>query len=228
MRSTRQQRARRLRDPFNQANVRSPTRRCAGSLWRCRTSSPRLRICMSLKSVNVNFFAGSWMSLPLVQTKMASIGSRKPAAHFPGVVQARSDQAAICSTGPCYRKPQRDPLTIHMEMDISATSPSAVGSRPRPSAADLLRARRGLPQVPSIACHRASIPTFSPYSVRSMRSISAMKPVLPQRWKCSYTVLFEPYTRDVWPSGILCGICKGSRRGLRTVEAACCRHALFA
>ena len=79
---------------------------------------------MFFKSVNVDFLADSRIIIPLVQTEMTNIRSQKSATHFPGVFQGRSCQVAVMHVGPCCRHSQRNTLTIHMEMDLAATSPS--------------------------------------------------------------------------------------------------------
>ena len=79
---------------------------------------------MFLKSVNIDFFADSLIIIPLVQTEMAYGRAQKPAAHFPGVLQRRFYQAAVMNIGTCDCHSQRNTLTIHMEMDLAATSTS--------------------------------------------------------------------------------------------------------
>ena len=79
---------------------------------------------MFLKSVNINFLTDSRIIIPLVQTEVSNFSPQKPAAHFPGVLQRRFYQAAVMNIGTCDCHSQRNPLTIHMEMYLAATSPS--------------------------------------------------------------------------------------------------------
>ena len=79
---------------------------------------------MLLKSVYVDFFADSRVVIALVQTEMAYGRPQKPAVHFPGVLQRRFYQAAVMNIGTCDCHSQRNTLTVHMEMDLAATSPS--------------------------------------------------------------------------------------------------------
>lgn len=145
-----------------------------------------------LKSINIDFPADSWIIIPLVQTEVSHFSPQKLAAHFPRVFQGCSYQVAVMHIGTCGCHSQRNTLTVHMEMNLAATSSSACRVASRPLSRCFLRMRRRLQQGASIACHWASTPTFSPYSIRSMRKISVMTPTLLQRWKCSWTELFEP------------------------------------
>ena len=79
---------------------------------------------MLLKSVNIDFLADSWIIIPLVQTEVSNFSPQKPAAHFPRVFQGCSYQAAVMDIGACDRHSQRNTLTVHMEMNLAATSPS--------------------------------------------------------------------------------------------------------
>lgn len=79
---------------------------------------------MFLKSVNINFLADSRIIIPLVQTEVSNFSPQKPAAHFPRFFQRRSCQAAVMHIGAYSRHSQRNTLTVHMEMDLAATSPS--------------------------------------------------------------------------------------------------------
>ncbi len=87
---------------------------------------------MLLKSVNIDFLADSWIIIPLVQTEVSNFSPQKPAAHFPRVFQGCSYQAAVMDIGACDRHSQRNTLTVHMEMNLTATSPSVrrVASKP--------------------------------------------------------------------------------------------------
>lgn len=87
---------------------------------------------MLLKSVNIDFLADSWIIIPLVQTEVPNFSPQKPAAHFPRVFQGCSYQAAVMHIGACDRHSQRNTLTVHMEMNLAATSPSVrrVASKP--------------------------------------------------------------------------------------------------
>ena len=79
---------------------------------------------MLLKSVNIDFLADSWIIIPLVQTEVSNFSPQKPAAHFPRVFQGCSYQATVMDIGACDRHSQRNTLTVHMEMNLAATSPS--------------------------------------------------------------------------------------------------------
>lgn len=79
---------------------------------------------MLLKSVNIDFLADSWIIIPLVQTEVSNFSPQKPAAHFKRVFQGCSYQAAVMHIGACDRHSQRNTLTVHMEMNLAATSPS--------------------------------------------------------------------------------------------------------
>ena len=79
---------------------------------------------MLLKSVNIDFLADSRIIIPLVQTEVSNFSPQKPAAHFKRVFQGCSYQAAVMHIGACDRHSQRNTLTVHMEMNLAATSPS--------------------------------------------------------------------------------------------------------
>lgn len=72
----------------------------------------------------MDFFAGSWVLIALVQTEGADISRQKPAAHFMGTLQSLSCQAAVMNVRSSCRYPQRNTLTAHMQVDLTATTPS--------------------------------------------------------------------------------------------------------
>ena len=87
---------------------------------------------MLLKSVNTDFLADSWIIISFVQTEVSNFSPQKPAAHFPRIFQGWSHQAAVMHIGACGRHTQRNTLSVHMEMNLAATSPSVRRIAPRP------------------------------------------------------------------------------------------------
>ena len=87
---------------------------------------------MLLKSVNIDFLADSWIIISFVQTEVSNFSPQKPAAHFPRIFQRWSCQAAVMHIGACGRHTQRNTLSVHMEMNLAATSPSVRRIAPRP------------------------------------------------------------------------------------------------
>ncbi len=79
---------------------------------------------MRLKSVTMDSFADSWVLIALVQTKRADTSRQTPVAHFMGTLQSLSHQAAVMNVSSSCRYPQRDTLTVHMQVDLTATTPS--------------------------------------------------------------------------------------------------------
>ena len=60
--------------------------------------------------------------IPLVQAEMTFFPFQKPRPHFTGILQSCLYQAAVMDIGSHNRHPQRDSLTIHMEMNPAAGS----------------------------------------------------------------------------------------------------------
>ena len=87
---------------------------------------------MLLKSVNIDFLADSWIIISFVQTEVSNFSPQKPAAHFPRIFQGWSYQAAVMHIGACGRHTQRNTLSVHMEMNLAATSPSVRRIAPKP------------------------------------------------------------------------------------------------
>ena len=60
--------------------------------------------------------------IPLVQAEMTFFPSKKPRPHFTGILQSCLYQAAVMDIGSHNRHPQRDTLTIHMQVNLAPVS----------------------------------------------------------------------------------------------------------
>ena len=62
----------------------------------------------------------SFVVIPLVQAEMTFSLSQKPRPHFTGILQSGLYQTAVMDIRSHNRHPQRDSLTIHIQMNFAA------------------------------------------------------------------------------------------------------------